>query len=129
MVAAIELSPQALDFIVLREDFGALRRADSRGRISSKAARDRGSWVFIFVIEKAGFLELELEGHDGAAGIGSGSGAEIEGGVSTRYDGEQAVQQELGKLVFQRDELRERLRKRVLSTLSDEQRRRIDASR
>ena len=40
----------------------ALRRADSRGRISSKAARDRGSWVFIFVIEKAGFLELELEG-------------------------------------------------------------------
>ncbi|RPG22785.1 MAG: hypothetical protein CBB69_000290 [Phycisphaera sp. TMED9] len=54
---------------------------------------------------------------------------EIDGGVSTRYDGEQAVQQELGKLVFQRDELRERLRKRVLSTLSDEQRRRIDASR
>ncbi|MDG2021503.1 MAG: hypothetical protein P8J59_06100, partial [Phycisphaerales bacterium] len=53
---------------------------------------------------------------------------EIDGGVSTRYDGEQAVQQELGKLVFQRDELRERLRKRVRSTLSEEQRRRIDAN-
>jgi hypothetical protein len=54
---------------------------------------------------------------------------EIEGGVSTRYGAEQAVAQELGKLVFQRDELRERLRNRVLSTLSDEQRRAIDASR
>jgi hypothetical protein len=53
---------------------------------------------------------------------------EIEGGVSTRYDGEQAVEQELGKLVFQRDELRERLRNRVRSTLSEEQRRRIDAN-
>ncbi len=51
---------------------------------------------------------------------------EIEGGVSTRYDGEQAVAQELGKLVFQRDELRERLRNRVRSTLSEEQRRRVD---
>ncbi|MAH67257.1 MAG: hypothetical protein CMJ27_12930 [Phycisphaerae bacterium] len=55
--------------------------------------------------------------------------AEIEGGVSTRYGAEQAFAQELGKLVFQRDELRERLRNRVLSTLSDEQRRAIDASR
>ena len=54
---------------------------------------------------------------------------EIEGGVSTRYDAAQAIMQEIGKLVFQRDELRERLRKRVLSTLSEEQRRRIDVSR
>ena len=54
---------------------------------------------------------------------------EIQGGVSTRYDAEQGIMQEIGKLVFQRDELRERLRKRVLSTLSEEQRRRIDASR
>ena len=49
--------------------------------------------------------------------------------MSTRYDAAQAIMQEIGKLVFQRDELRERLRKRVLSTLSEEQRRRIDVSR
>ena len=55
--------------------------------------------------------------------------AEIEGGVSTRHDGEQAIAQELGKLAFRRDELRERLRKRVLATLSSAERERIEARR
>ena len=55
--------------------------------------------------------------------------AEIEGGVSTRHDGEQAIAQELGKLAFRRDELRERLRKRVLATLSSAERERLEGRR
>ena len=45
----------------------------------------------------------------------------IEGGVRSTFDAEQARGQEIGKIVFRRNELRERLRQRVLATLSPEQ--------
>ena len=48
--------------------------------------------------------------------------AAIEGGVVSTYGAEQAFHQEIGKITFRRDELRERLRTRVLATLSPAQR-------